>query len=123
MTNELYEFGFSEDEKAIILVTHSEDGIFSYDEYDDYLYIPSMEEVEEYMPDINMRKAEMTTHAAEKANQAEGEFGRWSLRSMVMTDEWESRKYTRQITEEGELGSMYTNAPNGVRPVMWLDIE
>lgn len=30
----------------------------------------------------------MTAYAAEKANQVEGEFGRWSLRSMVMTDEW-----------------------------------
>ena len=123
LTNELYEFGFSEDEKAIILVTHSKDGILSYDEYDDYLYIPSMEEIEEYMPDINMRKAEMTAYAAEKANQAEGEFGCWSLRSIVMTDEWASWKYTRQITEEGELGVMYTNALNGVRPVMWLDIS
>ena len=44
LTNELYQFGFSKDEKEIILVTHSEDGIFSYDEYDDYVYIPSEEE-------------------------------------------------------------------------------
>ena len=65
----------------------------------------------------------MTAYAAEKANQVEGEFGRWSLRSMVMTDEWQEWKYKRQITEEGELGMMYTNALNGVRPVMWLDIE
>ena len=123
MTNELYEFGFSEDEKAIILITHSKDGIFSYDEYDDYLFIPSMDDVEEYMPDINLRKAEMTAYVAEKANQVEGEIGSWSLRTMLMTNEWQEWKYTRQITEDGEVGATYTSVPNGVRPVMWLDIS
>lgn len=124
LTNELYQNGLLEYEKEVILLTHSKDGILTYDEYDDYLYIPSREEVEKYMPDVNLRKAEMTAYAAEKANLEDGEFGRWTLRSMAMTTiEWDNRKYTRQINEEGEFGLMYTNVPNGVRPVMWLDIS
>ena len=123
LTNELYHNGFSEFEKEIILVTHSEDDILSYEEYDDYLYVPSKEDVEKYMPDINMRKAEMTVYVAEKANQIEGELGCWSLRSILVTEDLENWKYTRQINEDGEFGAIYTTVPNGVRPVMWLDIS
>lgn len=123
LTNELYQNGFSEIEKEIILVTHREDGLLRYDElddYDDYLYIPSKEDVEEYMPDINIRKAEMTAYIAEKADKLEGEFGSWSLQTMLSERAW---KYTRQIKENGDLGATYTFVPNGVRPVMWLDIS
>lgn len=104
-------------------MTHREDGLLRYDElddYDDYLYIPSKEDVEEYMPDINIRKAEMTAYIAEKADKLEGEFGSWSLQTMLSERAW---KYTRQIKENGDLGATYTFVPNGVRPVMWLDIS
>jgi len=119
LTNDLYENGFSEIEKEIILLTHIKTDGSSY-EYDDYLYIPSEDDVETYLTDIQLRQAEMTVYVAKKANQFEGEFGCWSLRSKLMLTEW---KYTVQIKENGEFGGMYTFVPNGVRPVMWLDIS
>lgn len=125
LMNELYEKGFTESEKEIIILTRNftKDIRASELESDDYLYIPSKEDIEEYMPDINMRKAEITAYVAEKANQVEGEFGAWSLRTILMTNEGWNYRYTRQINEEGEFGATYTSVPNGVRPVMWLDIS
>ena len=117
LTNELYTNGFSENEKEIILLTHNVADELRVDEYIDYLYIPSQEEVEVYMQNKDLRKAEMTAYAAEKAGISEGEYVRWSLRT-----EAASSKSTMQINEKGEFGSWYCNAFNGVRPVMWLDI-
>ena len=62
----------------------------------------------------------MTAYIAEKADKLEGEFGSWSLQTMLSERAW---KYTRQIKENGDLGATYTFVPNGVRPVMWLDIS
>ncbi len=122
LSNELYVNGFTESEKALILLTSHETPSEGYasdeDEFDDYLYIPSKEDVEIYMPDYLLRQAEMTAYAAEKAGISEGEYVRWSLRT-----EAQSSKSTMQINEKGEFGAMYTNTPNGVRPVMWLDIS
>ena len=70
------------------------------------------------MPDVQMRKAEMTAYVAEKAGMKEGDYIRWSLRTVATS--WKS---TMQINEKGEFGSWYCNSPNGVRPVMWLDIK
>ena len=124
LANDLYKNGFTKIEQEIMLLTHYKDDIVTGDEYDDYLYIPSREDVEKYMQDVNLRKAEMTAYVAEKANQVEGEFGCWSLRSVLMVEKkWSEVKYTRQITEDGEFGATYTSVPNGVRPVMWLDIS
>ena len=120
LTNELYQNGFSNIEKELILSTYIEDCGLYADDYNDYLYIPSEEEVEEYMQNKDLRIAEMTAYVAEKANQIEGKLGCWSLRSMPMPD---SFKYTMHINEDGELSAMYTFTPNGVRPVMWLDIS
>ena len=118
LTNELYTNGFSENEKEIILLTHNAADELHLGEYVDYLYVPSQEEVEEYMLDVQMRKAEMTAYVAEKAGMKEGDYIRWSLRTVATS--WKS---TMQINEKGEFGSWYCNSPNGVRPVMWLDIK
>jgi len=122
LTNELYENGFTESEKELILLTRHEtpsEGYASFeDEFDDYIYIPSKEDVETYMPNHHLRQAEMTAYAAEKAGISEGENVRWSLRTEAI-----SSKSTMQINEKGEFGSWYCNAFNGVRPVMWLDIS
>jgi len=123
LTNVLYAEGFNEVEKEIILLTRQETpsaGYFTFeDEFDDYLYIPSKEEVELYMADNRLRQAEMTVYVAKKANQEEEKFVRWSLRTKMK----DSQKYTMQITENGEYGATYTSIQNGVRPVMWLDIS
>ncbi len=121
--NGLYKEGFTESEKEIIVQTHNitTDSVLIGTwqlESDDYLYIPSKEEVETYIPDVANRKAEMTVFVAEKAKKNETEYICWSLRT-----EGPSSRYTSQILENGELGAFYTNVPNGVRPVMWLDIS
>ena len=122
LSNELYVNGFTESEKALILLTSHETPSEGYatfeDEFDDYLYIPSQEEVEEHMLDVQLRTAEMTDYVAAKAKQETGEYIRWSLRSRAT-----SLKSSMLIKEDGELGAMYTNVPTGVRPVMWLDIS
>ncbi len=118
LTNELYVNGFTENEKELILLTQNEPDALPEEEFSDYLYVPAKEDIEAYMPDIELRKAEATPYAAEKAGLNEGEYIRWSLRT-----EAPSSKSTMQINEKGEFGSWYCNSSNGVRPVMWLEIE
>ena len=118
----LYENGFTESEKAIIILTHNKTPGYkdNYDlqESDDFLYVPSKEDVEKYMPDISIRQAQMTAYVAEKAKKDTEEYVCWSLRTEGATP-----KYSMQILENGEFSSMYCSMPNGVRPVMWLDIS
>ena len=124
LLNELYENGFTENEKLVILQTHNESP--SWRDYDpeegsnDYLYIPSKEDVENYMSDLSVRQAKMTVYVAEKAKKFidDSNYIGWSLRT-----EGTSPKYSKQITANGEISEMYTNVANGVRPVMWLDIS
>lgn len=122
LNDNLYEHGFTESEKAIIKLTHNKTPGYkdNYDlqESDDFLYIPSKEEVEQYIPDVTQRQAEMTEYVAEKAEKKEEEYGTWSLRTEGATP-----KYSMQILENGEFSSMYCSVTNGVRPVMWLDIS
>jgi len=120
LTNELYANGFSEIEKEVIVLSHIETQGWevSDPESTDYLYIPSKEEVEEYLSDIHLKQAEMTAYVAAKAEQKEGEYIRWSVRT-----EGPTQKYVMQVLESGKLSSTYCSFPNGVRPVMWLDIS
>ena len=76
------------------------------------------EEVEIYMPEIQLRQANMTPYVAGKNEKDVGEYSSWSLRT-----EGPTSKYSTQVLESGEFGATYTFTPNGVRPVMWLDIS
>lgn len=122
LVNDLYENGFSESEKAVILLTSNKTpGYKDYIDYqlsDDYIYIPSKEDIEQYMPYAELRQAEITEYVADKSQKEVGEFCSWSLRT-----EGEWYKYSNQINEKGDIGEMYCFAENGVRPVMWLDIS
>ncbi len=106
----------------LILLTHNETP--SWKDYDpeegsdDYLYIPSVEDVEQHIQSIDERQAEMTAYVAEKAGKTAEEYGTWSLRTEGV---W--YKYSKLVKENGEFGEMYCFAANGVRPVMWLDIS
>ena len=117
---QLYEVGFSESEKEIIQLTKNNTYCW-YDEIlksEDYLFIPTKEEVERYMSDTQQRQAKMTEYVAEKAEKKEEEYGTWSLRT-----EGGTPQYSMQILENGEFSSMYCRVANGVRPCMWLDIS
>ena len=85
----------------------------------DYLYIPSVEEIEAYMSDVGLMQCEMTEYVRVKAMplNSRGSYVSWSLRSKGAGE-----NYSKQINVDGELGEFYCNVPNGVRPVMWLDI-
>ena len=122
LVNDLYENGFSESEKAVILLTSNKTpGYKDYIDYqlsDDYIYIPSKEDIEQYMPYAELRQAEITEYVADKSQKEVGEYCSWSLRT-----EGEWYKYSKQINEKGDIGEMYCFAENGVRPAMWLDIS
>lgn len=121
LEEEMYVNSFSNDEKALILQTYNEtiswkDDVFDEESWD-YLYIPSIEEVDQYLSNDDLRKAEMTAYVDEKVIKLDG-YGTWSLRT-----EGVSPKYSKQVKENGEIGEMYCVVENGVRPVMWLDIS
>ena len=123
LTNEVYLNGFTDHEKMLILLKYHETPATDNNEWYekgtyDYLYIPSKEEVEIYMPEIQLRQANMTPYVAGKNEKDVGEYSSWSLRT-----EGPTSKYSTQVLESGEFGATYTFTPNGVRPVMWLDIS
>ena len=97
LTNEVYLNGFTDHEKMLILLKYHEtpdtdnNELYEKGTYD-YLYIPSKEEVEEYLSDIYLKQAEMTAYVAAKAEQMEGEHIRWSVRT-----EGPTKKYVMQV--------------------------
>ena len=125
LIQEIYENGLTDSEKSLVVQKNNATpwmplGIYNEVAYTkDYLYIPSVEEIETYKNDVGLMQCEMTEYVKTKAMQlnSRGNYVSWSLRSMGAGE-----NYSKQINVDGELGEFYCNVPNGVRPVMWLDI-
>ncbi len=124
LQDQLYVNGFTDNEKELIMLTHNvtEDLTITQVwelESDDYLYVPTKEEVEKSM-DMQLRTAEMTAYVVAKSGKAG--YCSWTLRNPsekvgIYAD------YVLQVTETGEIVDIRTYIPTGVRPVMWLDIK
>ena len=122
--DQLYVNGFTDNEKELIMVTHNvtEDLTITQVwelESDDYLYVPTKEEVEKSMG-TRSKAAEMTAYVAAKSGKTG--YCWWTLRNRS-EKEGLYMDYVLQITDKGEFIDAHTDVPAGVRPVMWLDIS
>ena len=119
----VYEYGFTDIEKKMIKLTHNTSAFQPCNQIDytsEYLYIPSLEEVELYMQNVDLLQAEKTDYVNEKMNQMEEDTVNWWLREQGVTE-----GYAAQVLANGEISDAGAacNSYQGVRPVMWLDIS
>ena len=94
------------------------------DNTQDYMFLLSIEEVENYFPTIEDRKCEQTAYAkAIRATIKKGdnsESADWWLRSPGGTDVWAAFVFASGNIEYDGTATSYRK---GIRPAMWIDLE